>query len=40
VGVAVCPRDGADADTLAERAEDELLAAQAAGTHGAPPPAL
>jgi GGDEF domain-containing protein len=40
VGVAVCPRDGADAETLAERVEDDLLAAQAAGTHGAPPPAL
>jgi GGDEF domain-containing protein len=40
VGVAVCPRDGADPETLAERVEDDLLAAQAAGTHGAPPPAL
>jgi GGDEF domain-containing protein len=40
VGIAVCPRDGADADALTEHAEDSLLAAQAAGTHGAPPPAL
>jgi GGDEF domain-containing protein len=40
VGVAVCPRDGAEAEALAERVEDDLLAAQAAGTHGAPPPAL
>jgi GGDEF domain-containing protein len=40
VGVAVCPRDGADASALIARAEDDLLAAQAAGTHGAPPPAL
>jgi GGDEF domain-containing protein len=40
VGVAVCPRDGADGESLAERVEDDLLAAQAAGTHGAPPPAL
>ena len=40
VGVAVCPRDGADAEALAEHAEDDLLAAQAAGTHGRPPPSL
>ena len=40
VGVAVCPRDGTDADALAEHAEDDLLAAQAAGTHGGEPPAV
>ena len=36
VGVAVCPRDGADAEALAAHAEEDLLAAQAAGTHGGP----
>lgn len=40
VGVAVCPRDGTDADALVEHAEDNLLAAQAAGTHGGQPPAV
>jgi hypothetical protein len=37
--VAVCPRDGTDPDELAEVAETGLLAARAAGTHGAEPAA-
>ena len=39
VGVAVCPRDGTDAQALGDHAEEDLLSARAAGTHGAPPPA-
>lgn len=31
VGVATCPRDGEDAETLLEAADDALLAARAAG---------
>jgi GGDEF domain-containing protein len=38
VGVAVCPRDGAEAQALADHAEEDLLSARAAGTHGASPP--
>ena len=40
VGMAVCPRDGADAEHLAEVAETALVEAQAAGVRGGSPPAL
>ncbi|HEY8583334.1 MAG TPA: diguanylate cyclase [Capillimicrobium sp.] len=40
VGVAVFPVDAIDARTLAERTEDALFTARAAGSRGAPPPPL
>ena len=40
IGVAAAPADGTTASELMEHAEDGLWAARAAGSRGAPPPAV